>query len=235
MRRPGRGALAAAALAVALTLAGPAAGAAADERIVAIPQSTYATQNVAIDQGEPLTFLNLDVLNHDVSARGKDSKGNPLFTTPLIGPGQEVPVEGADSLAPGSYAFYCTVHPNMEGTLDVGGGGDAGGQGPTIELEVLDSKLERVRKSGVLRVETTVDGPASMTVRASAKVGKKSTKLGKAAHDSPEGGSHVMEVKLSKRARAALKGAGKAKVKVRAEAEDAAGNKSTARGGETLK
>jgi plastocyanin len=219
-----------------LALAGPVAGAAAAERIVAIPQSTYATSNVAIDQGEPLTFLNLDVLNHDVTARGKDSDGNPLFATPLIGPGQEVPVAGAEKLSPGSYAFFCTIHPNMEGTLDVGGGGgDPGGKGPEIELDVLDSKISQVLKSGVLRVKMTVDEPASMTMSASAKVGKKSSKLGKASHDFPEGGEHVMELKVSKGGRSALKGADRAKVTVSAGAEDSAGNKSTGKAGRTLR
>jgi plastocyanin len=212
--------------------------ASAAERIVAIPQSAYASTSVSIDQGEPLTFLNLDVLNHDVTARGKGQGGDPLFTTPLIGPGQEVPVEGADSLSPGSYAFFCSVHPNMEGTLNVGGGGSAGdgdGDGPGIELDVLDSKVSEVRKSGVLRIDMAVDVPASMTVAASAKVGKKKVKLGRASHDFPEAGSHLMEVKLPKAAKSALKGADAAKVSVRAQAEDAAGNRSTARAGEKLR
>ncbi len=224
------------AAAAGVLVLGPAATASAAERVVAIPQSNYASTNVAIDQGEPLTFLNLDALNHDVTARGKDSSGDPLFSTPLIGPGQEVPVEGADALSPGSYAFVCSVHPNMEGTLTVGGGGgESGGDGPAIELDVLDSKLAEVRRSGVLRVEMTVDGPAGMTLSASAKVGKESVKLGRAAHDFPQGGSHVMEVELSKAARSALKGADKAKVAVRAKAEDSAGNTSKARTAETLR
>jgi len=225
------------ALAVAaglLALSGPATASAA-ERITAVPQSNYATQDVAIDEGEALTFLNLDALNHDVTASDEDGKGNPLFSTPLIGPGQEVPVEGAESLAPGSYGFICSVHPNMAGKLEVAGGAAENGKGPKIELDVLDSKVPEVRKAGVLRVEMTVDEPAAMTLSASAKVGKDSAKLGKASHDFPEGGSHVMEVKLSKGAKSALKGADKAKVKVSAEAEDSAGNRSTARGGETLK
>ena len=236
MRRGACGAVAVAAVAGALALAGPVASAGAAERIVAIPQSQYATSDVAIDQGEPLTFLNLDVLNHDVTARGKDGAGNPLFTTPLIGPGQEVPVEGADSLSPGSYAFFCSVHPNMEGTLEVGGGGgDAGGKGPEIELDVLDRKVAEVRKAGVLRVEMTVDEPAKMSLAASAKVGKDSAKLGKASHDFPEAGSHVMEVKLSKAGKSALKGADKAKVSVTAKAEDSAGNSSSEKASETLR
>jgi plastocyanin len=222
----GRAAVALAALAGALLLAGPAAGAFGAERVVAIPQSTYATTSVAIDQGEPLTFLNLDALNHDVTARGKDASGNPLFSTPLIGPGQEVPVDGADSLSPGTYAFFCTVHPNMEGTLSVGGGGggSGGGKDPSVSVDVLDSKISEVRKAGVLRVEVDVDRAAKMALSASAKVDGDSAKLGKASHDFPEEGSHLMEVKLSKSGKSALRGADKVKVTVRATAEDASGN-----------
>ena len=127
-----------------LLVAGPVAGAAAAERVTAVPQSKYSQTNVAIDEGEALSFLNLDILNHDVTAKDK-AGGDPLFSTPLIGPGQEVPVTGAEKLGPGSYPFFCSVHPNMEGTLSVGGGGGGGTEGPKIELDVLDSKVADVR------------------------------------------------------------------------------------------
>jgi plastocyanin len=232
----------AATVATAIALAGPVATAQSDERVVAIPQSTYATQNVAIDEGEPLTFLNLDVLSHDVTARDEGANGRPLFSTPLIGTGQEVPVEGADSVAPGEYPFFCTIHPNMEGTLTVGGGDGGGGGGgdgangaPEVELEVLDSKVSQVRKAGVLRVEMTVDRAASMSVSASVKAGGEKSKLGKDSHDLPEGGSHVMEVKLSKRGKSALRGANKAKVTVTGRAKDSAGNTGKGKASKTLR
>jgi plastocyanin len=212
----------------------PATTAAAAERIVAIPQSTYATQNVAIDQGEPLSFLNLDALNHDVTARGKGGNGEPLFSTPLIGPGQEAPVTGSDSLSPGEYAFFCSIHPQMEGTLTVGGGGGGGG-GPSVELKVLDKKLSEVRKAGALRVSMNVDRPASMKVAASVKAGGESAKLGQASHDFPEAGSHTMEIKLSGAGKSALRGADSAKVSVTGKAEDASGNTGSARAGAKLR
>jgi hypothetical protein len=74
-----------------------------------------------------------------------------------------------------------------------------------------------------------------MSLAARAKVGKDSAKLGKAAHDFPEAGSHVMEVKLSKAGKSALKGAEKAKITVSADAEDSAGNRSTEKASETLR
>jgi plastocyanin len=211
----------------AVAALGPVASASAAERIVAIPQSTYATQNVAIDQGEPLTFLNLDALGHDVTARGKAANGDPLFSTPIIGTGQEVPVTGADSLSPGDYAFFCTIHPQMEGTLKVGGGGGGSGD-PAVEIEVLDKKISEVRKSGALRVSMDVDRGAKMKVTASVKVGGDNARLGKASHDFPEAGSHTMQVPLSSAGRKALKGADSAKVTVTGKAEDAAGNTGSA-------
>jgi plastocyanin len=228
MRRAGLGVLA---VAVAALL-GPTAAASGAERIVAIPQSTYATQNVAIDQGEPLTFLNLDALQHDVTSRGKGPNGQPLFSTPLIGTGQEVPVEGADSLTPGEYAFYCTIHPNMEGTLTVGGGG---GGGSNIELRILDRKIAEVRRANGLRVEMTVDRPSSMRLSARAKVEGESAAMGRAKHEFEQDGSHTMKIPLSKDGQSALRGAEKAKVVVTGRAKTSDGDSSTAKARATLR
>jgi len=236
--RSARRACAAVAGALVVAACGPAAIAGAAERVVAVPQSQYATTNVAIDQGEPLTFLNLDAINHDVTARGKNAAGAPLFSSPLIGFGQEVPVTGADTLSPGSYAFVCSIHSNMDGTLTVGGGGSGGGddgEGPAIEVQVLDSKLSDVRKAGILRVAVTVDEASSMAVSASAKIDGEKAKLGKASHDFDQTGSHVMEIKLSKSGKSALRGEDKVKVRISAKAEDTAGNKSSAKDKATLR
>jgi plastocyanin len=40
----------------------------ADERIQAGPSTRYTTPSVTMDQGERLTFQNLDVVGHDVTA-----------------------------------------------------------------------------------------------------------------------------------------------------------------------
>lgn len=221
---------------LALIASAAPASASAAERVVAIPQSTYATQSVAIDQGEPLTFLNLDLLGHDVVARGKDAGGDPLFSTPIIGTGQEVPVEGSDSLSPGDYAFFCSVHPQMEGTLKVGGGGGGGGgDGPNVELKVLDKKVSAVRKAGALRVSMNVDRPASTNVSATVKAGGEKAKLGKASREFPEAGSHTMELKLSGKGKSALRGAGSAKVTVTGKAEDDSGDKGSAKASAKLR
>ena len=68
--------------------------------------------------GGPLTFVNLDVVQHDVVSEDKAPDGAPLFQTKLIGLGEAAPVEGLDKRAVGQqYGFYCSVHPGMRGTL----------------------------------------------------------------------------------------------------------------------
>jgi outer membrane protein assembly factor BamB/plastocyanin len=73
--------------------------------------TTYATPTVTIQHGQPLSFTNLDVPQHDVQGNG--------FGSPLISTGQSTPVAGVDTLAPGSYSFFCSLHRNMTGTLIV--------------------------------------------------------------------------------------------------------------------
>lgn len=75
--------------------------------------TTYATSTVTMQQGGSATFTNLDVPQHDVRA------DDGSFSTPLIGTGQSAPVSGVETLSPGAYGFYCSLHRNMTGTLQV--------------------------------------------------------------------------------------------------------------------
>ena len=70
--------------------------------------------------GGPLSFVNLDLPAHDVVAEAKAPDGTPLFASRLGGLGEVVPVEGLDRVSAGqSYAFDCSLHPGMRGTLVV--------------------------------------------------------------------------------------------------------------------
>ena len=80
--------------------------------------STYATPAVVMPQGGTLSFVNADVPQHDVTAVTKRN-GKPIFNSKLVGLGEVTPVNGVDKLASGNYAFYCTIHPGMTGTLAV--------------------------------------------------------------------------------------------------------------------
>jgi plastocyanin len=94
----------------------------------------FATPVVVVAKGEDLTFVNGDVAPHNVTAvdaflSKKDAKKTkwcsgfdkgkcPLFWSQTITAGQQTPVEGLDRIEAGKqYAFICTLHPGMKGTL----------------------------------------------------------------------------------------------------------------------
>jgi plastocyanin len=70
--------------------------------------------------GGPLSFVNLDTVQHDVVSVDKAPDGAPLFRSKLIGLGESAPVQGLERVKAGqSYEFFCSVHPGMRGTLYV--------------------------------------------------------------------------------------------------------------------
>ena len=119
--------------------------------VVAIPGSfltTYATPVTVVPQGGSLTFLNLDVAQHDVVSKQIFAEPTvtdwccpdpdptnpnqpvcqlqfyashcPLFWSALAGLGGTTPVLGLENLQAGQiYDFYCTIHPGMFGKLIV--------------------------------------------------------------------------------------------------------------------
>lgn len=99
----------------------PPAGSAA---ILAGPFATtagYAPPVTVMFAGSTLTFANGDVLApHNVEAFDRDPvTRQPLFESAIIPAGQTTEVVGADALPPGSYDFFCILHPQMTGTLTV--------------------------------------------------------------------------------------------------------------------
>jgi spore coat protein A len=85
----------------------------------------YYTKVVVVTQGSTLSFVNLDELAHTVTSVARDGTGAPLFNGNAL-PGKTATIDGVDKLAPGTYPFYCSFHPNMQGTLIVEGDGSAG-------------------------------------------------------------------------------------------------------------
>ncbi len=96
----------------------------------------FLTPVVVIAPGEAITFTNLDAAPHNFVASdafvpkkaakkakwcsGFDKGKCPLFWSPTIGTGESAAVEGTDKVEAGAqYAFICTLHPNMKGTLVV--------------------------------------------------------------------------------------------------------------------
>lgn len=91
---------------------------------------------VVIEEGEGVTYANADVAPHNFVAEEtflpakKASKVKwcsayergkcPLFWSPTITTGQSTDVLGLEYVKSGErYAFFCSVHPGMKGTLIV--------------------------------------------------------------------------------------------------------------------
>jgi outer membrane protein assembly factor BamB/plastocyanin len=101
---------------------GGGGGTPASPAVVAGPggaSTGYATPAMVAFAGGSLTFLNMDIVQHDVTATDKGPDGRPLFQSKLIGLGETAPVSGVEKLKAGSYTFFCSIHPGMKGTLAV--------------------------------------------------------------------------------------------------------------------
>lgn len=171
---------------------------------------TFGKPSFTIDRGTVATFQNADpgVAPHDVTAVDSGAGGKPLFSSATINQGQ-TPVKGTESLAAGTYRFFCTVHPiQMTGDLVVTGGP------PAVRVKILSRKLDGVvskRKLKVrLRATSALRGVSLTARRGKRKLGaKRGIKL-------PAGAPRTISLPLSRGGRAALKGLGTAKVKVTA-------------------
>jgi plastocyanin len=127
------------ALPLALTALVAMAGPASAVPVVTAPggfQSGYVPPVIVIAPGESIEYTNLDVASHNFVADGSfipkkaakkvkwcsgyDKGKCPLFWSPAIGLGETTPVSGLDRVkSGGQYGFFCTIHPNMKGTLVV--------------------------------------------------------------------------------------------------------------------
>jgi len=173
---------------------------------------SYGKASFTIDRGATATFQNRDPGSspHDVTASDTGGpKNQPLFRSAQIGLGQ-TPVNGTGALAPGTYRFFCTVHPTqMSGQLVVIPSGS-----PTVAVTILSRKLGPVASSGKLKVK--VRGLlASNSVPLTARKG--SRKLGSTrVSDLGAGASRTVKLPLSRAGRNALENRGAAKIKVTA-------------------
>lgn len=134
--RPAR-ALVVVALFGALTTGVPST-AAVNVFVSGVPGATvgFVPASVTVAKGLPVTFFNPDVLatsGHDVTAldatRPKSSAPwcadfvgpCPLFWSETITAGSATPVLGFEDAVVGrTYAYYCSVHPQMVGSVTVG-------------------------------------------------------------------------------------------------------------------
>jgi plastocyanin len=170
---------------------------------------SYGKASFTIDRGTTATFQNQDTSPHDVFSVDSTANNKPLFSSAQINVGQ-APVNGTDSLPPGTYRFFCTVHPTqMSAQLVVTPSGS-----PTVAVTVLSRKVSQVASSGKLKVKLR-GLLASKNVSLTARVGKR--KLGTARGiDLPAGALRAVKLRLSRSGKNSLSGRGSAKVKVTA-------------------
>jgi hypothetical protein len=147
-----------------------------------------------------------------------------LFKSETVNAPAEVPVVGAESLAPGSYRFLCSVHTYMEGTLTVGAGGGGGGadeKAPRLSARVLDDRIADVLDDGALHLRLKLDEPA--TVRAVATAGPRETKVAK-GRAKLDAGTGKLAARLTGGGKRLLRDADKVRLELALSAKDAAGN-----------
>jgi plastocyanin len=208
----------------------------ADQQLSAVPVDSYASGSVTIDQGEALTFANLDLLDHhDVTAVRDGEDGRALFASATIGPGQTAPVAGVQYLTSGDYGFYCSVHQFMSGMLRVTGSGaplprPGDAKPPAVELFVASRKLRRVARRGKLLVTVQVDERSSVSVTARAR----RATLGKAQLEFAGPGARTVALAIGKKGRALLSKRRRLRISVAADARDASGNLAQTRAARTL-
>lgn len=90
----------------------------ATDSALSASQNRFLPGDVTITEGSVLTFANADVAPHNVVSDAT-TKAGPLFRSGVATTGQTATVNGAQSLKPSTYPFYCSLHPNMRGTLTV--------------------------------------------------------------------------------------------------------------------
>jgi plastocyanin len=93
-----------------LALAAAPAGAQAADRVVDMPAKFFVPPNITTLAGDTVTWTNSDTIDHDVALIGGG------FDSGIIGPGGRF---SQTISQPGHYAYHCTIHAFMAGTIDV--------------------------------------------------------------------------------------------------------------------
>ncbi len=94
----------------ALALAAAPAGAQATNRVVDMPAKYFAPASLTVLSGDSVTWTNTDAVDHNVAQLGNG------FDSGHIPPGGRFSVSFG---APGHYAYRCTIHAFMAGSVDV--------------------------------------------------------------------------------------------------------------------
>jgi len=203
------GLIGAAALAAGLVAAPSAFGVA--QTIVA-NDNFFSAAVYTMDQGDRPVLQNAGSNPHNATATANGPDRQRLFESPTIGTGT-TQLNGTQYLTAGSYAFICTVHPDMVATLAVSGAGTPVAR-PKVKLKVLTKKLAKVAGKGKLPVQVNAV-TASENVELEAKLGKRT--LGTVSGISlAAGAKRTAVIKSAKKIRKVLRKKNKATVRVEA-------------------
>jgi amicyanin len=77
---------------------------------VAIDNFTFNPQNVTVKSGTTVTWTNKDDIPHAIAAVGKQFKSKVMDTDNSY---------SFTFTTPGTYAYFCSLHPHMTGTIVV--------------------------------------------------------------------------------------------------------------------
>ena len=107
------------ALAVAALAAGALAsqGAPAADAGVQIDQYAFLPQRITVKPGTTVTWTNEDDAPHTIASSAKVFKSRPLDTGDKF---------SFTFTTPGTYAYFCSLHPQMTGTVTVEAASGAG-------------------------------------------------------------------------------------------------------------
>jgi plastocyanin len=176
--------------------------ASADQTFSAVFHDRFEADAVTITQGDSLTFGNVDTDIHNLVAQQLGSDGRPLFSTPNVTPESTHAVDGVTLVPAGSYAFECTVHPFMQGTLIVTANGgqsessSSPGGSESLSLRLVSSRLKDVRRTGRLLVSGTSAAGGQISVVA--RIGKTLAAQGAATL---KAGSHFVTLRMTRAGR----------------------------------
>jgi plastocyanin len=199
------GAAALAAVFASFTPFGPAASASPASHIAAQGEFVFVGSPFDQPQGEVANFSNPAAAGafHNVYATGKGPDGRSLFFSETIAPGNDVPVRGTQYLGAGNYPFACTLHPGMDGVLQVTDMGRREGR-PSLGITVPSQRLSSVRRKGAVRIlvssSTGVQGG-----RVTLRLGEKALGVVRAI-SIPAGGRRAITARLSPQGKRVLEG-----------------------------
>jgi amicyanin len=103
--------------AAGITLGAAFAGAGQDKTAVKIDNFTFNPQSVTVKAGATVTWTNQDDIPHTVTATAKQFKSKTLDTDDTF---------SFTFATPGTYEYFCSLHPHMTGTIVVEAAAGAG-------------------------------------------------------------------------------------------------------------